>query len=394
MPPVGVGRLLLRSLVEEIAIMNPSDKTPSTAAELRSTKTDDDSPQADSAASEDGDSHNAEEALQKVLSDVERSIEEITRESNGEQDVSGPADPDAETTETEVAAPKPEATPEPTSTPEPASEPAQGAQDQPSAKNDSEDLPTPLMDEQSMSALLEELDAELAESADDLIAYDESIDPEYAPAGERVDDEVGDDEIGEEEPDSEIPVNDAPAAPADETEPETDDATIAESAIADQDEAESESSIETASGVVEPEDEDDAESTPGPENRSDDDPEPEHEPEAAVTALDGEEHADGAGESEESEKSTSNGAGVRGDRPDSAEAADESAAPSPSRGLVARFLPRPGLPFAALACRGLSVLNYPLRFLSPTMRSAVDWVAVTLVFWVPIVWFLVWFTTG
>ncbi|TVQ51894.1 MAG: hypothetical protein EA377_11355 [Phycisphaerales bacterium] len=362
MPPVGVGRLLLRSLVEEIAIMNPSDKTPSTAAELRSTKTDDDSTQADSAASEDGDSHNAEEALQKVLSDVERSIEEITRESNGDQDDSGTADPDAET---EVA------------------------QDQPTAKNESEDLPTPLMDEQSMSALLEELDAELAESADDLIVYDESIDPENAPAGERVDDEIGDDE-----PDSDTLVNDASAAPADETEPETDDATIAESATADQDEAESEPSIEAASGVVEPEDEDDAESTPGPENRSDDDPEPEHEPEAAVTALDGEEHADGAGESEESEKSTSNGAGVRGDRPDSAEAADESAAPSPSRGLVARFLPRPGLPFAALACRGLSVLNYPLRFLSPTMRSAVDWVAVTLVFWVPIVWFLVWFTTG
>ena len=36
----------------------------------------------------------------------------------------------------------------------------------------------------------------------------------------------------------------------------------------------------------------------------------------------------------------------------------------------------------------LATLNYPLRGLSPTMRTLVDWIALSLIFWVPIVWLI------
>jgi hypothetical protein len=34
----------------------------------------------------------------------------------------------------------------------------------------------------------------------------------------------------------------------------------------------------------------------------------------------------------------------------------------------------------------LQGLNYPLRVLSPSSRTVVDWVAWSLIFWVPVVW--------
>ena len=93
-------------------------------------------------------------------------------------------------------------------------------------------------------------------------------------------------------------------------------------------------------------------------------------------------------------KST-DGAGLRGDRADDKEeAVDDPNAQTAPGGGWANALPRSGVQAAAMACRGLSVLNYPLRRLDPSFRTAIDWIAVTLVFWVPIVWLLVWFSSG
>jgi hypothetical protein len=42
----------------------------------------------------------------------------------------------------------------------------------------------------------------------------------------------------------------------------------------------------------------------------------------------------------------------------------------------------------------LGVLNYPLRFVPPPVRPIVDWIALSLVFWVPIVWIVALFVIG
>jgi hypothetical protein len=39
-----------------------------------------------------------------------------------------------------------------------------------------------------------------------------------------------------------------------------------------------------------------------------------------------------------------------------------------------------------LLVRALASLNHPLRLLPPKVRPLVDWVAISLVFWVPVVW--------
>jgi hypothetical protein len=42
----------------------------------------------------------------------------------------------------------------------------------------------------------------------------------------------------------------------------------------------------------------------------------------------------------------------------------------------------------------LQAISYPLRFVPPPLRPIVDWVALSLVFWVPIVWIVALFLVG
>ncbi len=51
-------------------------------------------------------------------------------------------------------------------------------------------------------------------------------------------------------------------------------------------------------------------------------------------------------------------------------------------------------PIESVITRGLSCMNYPLRLLPPGVRPVVDWIALSLVFWVPIVWVIALFVIG
>ena len=44
--------------------------------------------------------------------------------------------------------------------------------------------------------------------------------------------------------------------------------------------------------------------------------------------------------------------------------------------------------------RVLEGVNYPLRLLPDPARQIVDWIALTLVFWVPITWVIALFVIG
>ncbi len=48
----------------------------------------------------------------------------------------------------------------------------------------------------------------------------------------------------------------------------------------------------------------------------------------------------------------------------------------------------------AILIEVLAILGYPLRFVPPSVRPLVDWVALSLVFWVPIVWVIALFMVG
>jgi hypothetical protein len=56
---------------------------------------------------------------------------------------------------------------------------------------------------------------------------------------------------------------------------------------------------------------------------------------------------------------------------------------------------RSALTFAGGAVRPvLQAMSFPLRFVPPSLRPMVDWIALSLVFWVPIVWIVVLFVMG
>ena len=45
---------------------------------------------------------------------------------------------------------------------------------------------------------------------------------------------------------------------------------------------------------------------------------------------------------------------------------------------------------APIALIAFSWVNFPVRYVPPRLRVAVDWLALTLVFWVPVVWLIAW----
>ena len=60
--------------------------------------------------------------------------------------------------------------------------------------------------------------------------------------------------------------------------------------------------------------------------------------------------------------------------------------PTPVETPPAEPDPAPGPAGDSLIVTVLQGLNYPLRALSPSSRLVVDWVAWSLIFWVPVVW--------
>lgn len=77
-----------------------------------------------------------------------------------------------------------------------------------------------------------------------------------------------------------------------------------------------------------------------------------------------------------------------------AHARDESAAPAADGGGKSKFkLAAPSLPIVPLLKRGvvgvLMIINFPLRFVPASQRPMVDWIALSLLGWVPVVWVLV-----
>ena len=69
------------------------------------------------------------------------------------------------------------------------------------------------------------------------------------------------------------------------------------------------------------------------------------------------------------------------DAPEASEHQEVAEQPEPAEPLSK---PAPGgLPFIITV---LQRLDFPLRFLPSSMRVIVDWVAWSLIFWVPVVW--------
>ncbi len=64
----------------------------------------------------------------------------------------------------------------------------------------------------------------------------------------------------------------------------------------------------------------------------------------------------------------------------------EEAPPAPGRDRPAESEPTPSPAGHSLIVTVLTRLNYPLRALPPSGRVIVDWVAWSLIFWVPVVW--------
>ncbi len=82
--------------------------------------------------------------------------------------------------------------------------------------------------------------------------------------------------------------------------------------------------------------------------------------------------------------------------PDPMDAVDEEA--EPQAAAAPQKPPRAGAPAKAekpgRAMAFLQWVNTPLRFLPPSVRLAVDWVAISLLVWAPIVWLVTWLVIG
>lgn len=64
----------------------------------------------------------------------------------------------------------------------------------------------------------------------------------------------------------------------------------------------------------------------------------------------------------------------------------EAAEPAKEPGAVGRLLARIGPPVVQAIVAALSVMNMPLRHVPPGLRPVVDWIALSLLIWIPLVW--------
>lgn len=79
--------------------------------------------------------------------------------------------------------------------------------------------------------------------------------------------------------------------------------------------------------------------------------------------------------------------------PATSAAPEESDASTPSEDKVPLHM-RMLTPVAACGVAALSLLSAPLRYVPESFRPLVDWIAISLVFWVPVVWVLAFVLAG
>ena len=118
--------------------------------------------------------------------------------------------------------------------------------------------------------------------------------------------------------------------------------------------------------------------------------EPEHEPEPVAPVAATEQVASRSDDAEATAPAVTAPAATppqeAREEPASAEPVGEPASSEPKIPLLARIEPH-----IVAVLRGV---NYPLRFVPAKARPIVDWLALSLVFWVPIVWIMALFVIG